>query len=310
MNTIFINSNINIMSSKILINTNEFKVKSDKKISLKDFKTNIKDKIFDKNAGDEILQKGVAEMSILQDKLYAEGKHSILIVLQAMDAAGKDGTIKHLMTGLNATGVKVYSFKTPSLVELTHDYFWRHYKELPARGDIAIFNRSHYENVLITKVHPEFILNEKLPGIQSVKDINKNFWKERYNQINRFEKNLTENGTIILKFFLHVSKAEQKRRFIGRIDDPKKNWKFSLADLKERAFWDDYQNAYEDALSHTSTDFAPWFVIPADDKWYSRIIICSIIDQQFQKLKLAYPTVSAATKVALQKAKEDLLKEK
>lgn len=298
------------MHSKILINTDEFKVKSDKKISLKDFKTNIKNKSFDKNAGDEILQKGVAEMSIMQDKLFAEGKHSILIVLQAMDAAGKDGTIKHLMSGLNPTGVKVYSFKTPSSIEITHDYFWRHYKDLPARGEIVIFNRSHYENVLITKVHPEYILNEKLPDIQSTKDINKDFWKQRYSQINRFEKNLTENGTIILKFFLHVSKAEQKRRFIDRIDDPKKNWKFSVADLKERTFWNDYQKAYENAISHTSTDFAPWFVIPADDKWYSRMIICSIIDTQFEKLHLAYPKVSVATKNALIKAKENLMKEK
>lgn len=298
------------MSSKILISPDEFKVKPDKKISLKDFKTNIKNKSFDKKTGDEILQKGLAEMSILQDKLYAEGKHSILIVLQAMDAAGKDGTIKHLMTGLNPTGVKVHSFKTPSSVELTHDYFWRHYTALPARGEIGIFNRSHYENVLITKVHPEFILNEKLPGIKTVKDIDKDFWKLRYNQIKHFEKNIAENGTLILKFFLHVSKDEQKKRFIERVDDPKKNWKFSVADMKERVFWNDYQKAYEDALSHTSTDFAPWFVIPADDKWYSRVIICSIIDQQFEKLKLSYPKVSAATKVALQKAKADLLKEK
>jgi len=163
------------MSSKILINADEFKVKPDKKISLKNFKTNIKNKTFDKKTGDEILQKGLAEMSILQDKLYAEGKHSILIVLQAMDAAGKDGTIKHLMTGLNPTGVKVHSFKTPSSVELTHDYFWRHYAALPARGEIGIFNRSHYENVLITKVHPEFVLNEKLPGIKIIKDIDKDF---------------------------------------------------------------------------------------------------------------------------------------
>jgi len=297
------------MTAKKLINTDEFKVKPDKKISLKDFKTDIKKKSIDKKKGEEILQKGIQDMSIMQDKLYAEGKHSILIVLQAMDAAGKDGTIKHLMSGLNPSGVKVYSFKTPSTAELTHDYFWRHYKELPARGEIGIFNRSHYENVLITKVHPEFILNEKLPHIKSVKDIDKKFWEDRYQQINRFEKNIFENGTIILKFFLHVSKEEQKRRFIERIDDPKKNWKFSVADLKERAYWDDYQKAYAEALSHTSTDHAPWFVIPADDKWYTRIIVGAVIYQQFQKLNLAYPHVTKSTKESLLKARETLMKE-
>ena len=298
------------MASKTFVNTEEFKVKPGKRISLKNFKTIIKNKKFDKKIGQEILQKGVAEMSVMQDKLYAEGKHSVLIVLQAMDAAGKDGTVNHLMTGLNPSGVKVHSFKSPSSVELMHDYFWRHYVALPARGDIGIFNRSHYENVLITKVHPEFILNEKLPEIKTVKDINKNFWEERYNQIKHFEKNIAENGTLILKFFLHISKDEQKRRFIERIDNPKKNWKFSIADLKERAFWDDYQNAYSDALSNTSTHFAPWFVIPADDKLLARIIICSIIDKEFEKLKLDYPKVSSATKDALLKAKETLMKEK
>ena len=298
------------MAEKKIINPDDFKVKAGKKISLKDFKTDIKKKAIDQKAGEVLLQKGVQEMSLLQDKLYAEGKHSILIVLQAMDAAGKDGTIKHLMSGLNPSGVKVYSFKSPSSIELTHDYFWRHYKELPARGEIVIFNRSHYENVLITKVHPEFILNEKLPYIHSVKDIDKKFWIDRYNQINRFEKNLSENGTIILKFFLHVSKDEQKRRFIERVDDPKKNWKFSVADMKERAFWDDYQKAYAEALSHTSTDHAPWFIIPADDKWYTRVIVGAVIYQQFQKLNLAYPKVSKATKEGLLKAKEALLNEK
>jgi PPK2 family polyphosphate:nucleotide phosphotransferase len=298
------------MATNKLINIEEFRVKPNKKISLKDFKTDIKKKNIDKKTGEAMLQKGIQEMSMLQDKLYAESKHSVLIVFQAMDAAGKDGTIKHIMSGLNPSGVKVYSFKSPSTIELSHDYFWRHYKELPARGEIGIFNRSHYENVLITKVHPEFILNEKLPYIKSVKDIDKNFWEDRYAQINRFEKNITENGTIILKFFLHVSKHEQKRRFIERIDDPKKNWKFSVADLKERAYWDDYQKAYAEAISHTSTHHAPWFVVPADDKWYTRIIVSNIIHDQFQKLNLAYPKVSKATKESLLKAKDILLQEK
>ena len=297
------------MAKKELIDVDIFKVKPGKKISLKHFATNISKKAIDKTKGEAFLQKSVTEMSNLQDKLYAENKHSVLIVLQAMDAAGKDSTIKHLMTGLNPTGVKVNSFKSPSSIELEHDYFWRHYRVLPARGEIAIFNRSHYENVLVTKVHPEFILKENHPDVNSLKDINKKFWEERYNQICRFEKNIAENGTLILKFFLHVSKDEQKRRFIERIDDAKKNWKFSLADLKERACWDQYQQAYEDALSHTSTNYAPWFVIPADDKWYTRIIIASIIDNQFKKLNLQYPKVSKTDKAALLKAKEQLLKE-
>lgn len=298
------------MSTKALLNLEDFIVKPGKKIALKQFNTNISNKPIDKKTGEDFLQKSVLEMSNLQDKLYAENKHSVLIVLQAMDAAGKDSTIKHLMTGLNPTGVKVYSFKTPSSIELEHDYFWRHYKVLPARGEIAIFNRSHYENVLITKVHPEIILKENHPSINSLKDINKAFWEERYNQICRFEKTLAENGTLILKFFLHVSKSEQRKRFIERIDDEKKNWKFSLADLKEREYWDQYQKAYEDALSHTSTAQAPWFVIPADDKWYTRIIIGAIIDKQFRKLDLEYPKVSKTDKDALLKAKTLLLKEK
>lgn len=297
------------MAKKELNHTEEFKVKPGKKISLKDYSTTVKKKDFDKEGGEELISNSIQELALLQDKLYAENKHSILIVLQAMDAAGKDGVVKHLMSGLNPTGVKVYSFKTPSSTELDHDYFWRHYSAMPARGEIAIFNRSHYENVLITKVHPEFILNESLPDIKSVKDINAKFWESRYHQICRLEKNLAENGTIILKFFLHISKDEQKKRFMERIDNPKKNWKFSLADLKERSFWNDYQQAYEDALSNTSTDEAPWFVIPADDKWYSRLIISTIIKNQFEKLNLSYPQVSKSAKEDLLKAKQTLMDE-
>lgn len=292
------------------IDVNVYKIKPNKKNKLKLFPTSTNQKPLDKKKGEALLLKGINELAILQDKLFADNAYSVLIVLQAMDAAGKDGTIKHLMTGLNPSGVKVSSFKTPSSHELDHDYFWRHYKELPGRGEIGIFNRSHYENVLVTKVHPEFILNENIPGINTVKDIDKKFWDNRYAQIRRFEKNLVENGTIILKFFLHVSKDEQKRRFLDRIDDPKKNWKFSLSDMKERAFWDEYQQAYEDMFNNTATDYAPWFVIPADDKWYSRILIGLAIYQQFQKLNIAYPTVSKETKAALEAAKKVLLNEK
>ncbi len=298
------------MATKTLINTDAFRIKANEKIKLKSLPTNIKKKPVSKEKAQAMLQKGILELANMQDKLYAHNEISVLIVLQAMDAAGKDGTIKHLLSGLNPSGVKVSSFKAPSAVELDHDYFWRHYKELPARGEIGIFNRSHYENVLVTKVHPEYILNENIPGIKTVKDIDKKFWKKRYDQINRFEKNLSENGTIILKFFLHVSKEEQKKRFLVRIDDPKKNWKFSLADMKERGYWDQYQSAYEEMFNHTSTDYAPWYVIPADDKWYMRILIGLAIYHQFEKLNIAYPQVSKETKAALEKSKQFLLNEK
>jgi PPK2 family polyphosphate:nucleotide phosphotransferase len=298
------------MAKQKLINLDEYLAKPGKKIKLKSYSTSTKNKPLEKARGEELLARGIQELANLQDMLYAHNEYSVLIVFQAMDAAGKDGTIKHLMSGLNPSGVKVSSFKTPSSTELDHDYFWRHYKELPARGEIGIFNRSHYENVLVTKVHPEYILNEKIPGITSVKDIKKAFWENRYAQIRRFEKNLTENGTIILKFFLNVSKEEQKKRFLDRIDDPKKNWKFSLADMKERAYWDQYQQAYEEMFHQTSTEYAPWYIIPADDKWYMRILVGLAIYEQFHKLKIEYPTVSKETKAALLKAKEVLLAEK
>lgn len=285
-------------------------VKPGKKISLeKDFLTDLKKKMFTKEEGEKLLNKGIKELSLLQDKLYAHNEYSVLIVLQAMDAAGKDGAVKHVMTGLNPQGVRVCSFKVPSVGELDHDFFWRHYKELPARGQIGIFNRSHYENVLVSKVHPEIVLKEKLPGINSVKDVDDKFWQKRYKQINRFEKNLTENGTIILKFFLHVSKNEQKKRFIERIDDPSKNWKFSLADTKERQHWDEYQKAYEEMLLNTSTDYAPWFVVPADDKWFTRLCLSEIIYGEFEKLDLKYPVINPEQKKELLAAKQVLLKE-
>lgn len=285
-------------------------VKEGSKFNLSDFDTDFDEKKITKEEGEAALAKGLVQLSQMQDMLYAENKHSVLIILQAMDTAGKDGAIKHVMTGLNPQGVKVSSFKAPSHLELDHDYFWRHNKELPGKGDIVIFNRSHYENVLVTKVHPEFLMNEKLPGIKSEKDINKKFWEKRYKQINRWEKNLSENGTIILKFFLHLSKDEQKRRLIDRIDNPKKNWKFSVGDIKERALWDKYQKAYEDMIEATSMSYAPWHVLPADDKWYTRLCLGGLIYYEFEKLKLNYPEVSAEQLAELQKAKEVLLAEK
>jgi len=298
------------MSKKDKLNYDDFRVTEGMKFSLSDFPTEIKKKDVDKELGELLIQKDVEELSSLQDILYADKHLAVLIIIQAMDAAGKDGTIKHIMSGVNPEGVRVTSFKSPSATELDHDYFWRHYLALPSKGEIGIFNRSHYENVLITKVHPEFILNEGHEGITSIEDINNQFWQKRYKQICRFEKNLIENDTLILKFFLHVSKEEQKKRFMDRIDDPTKNWKFSTADLKERAFWDDYQSAYEEAIQNTSTKEAPWFVIPADEKWFSRYLVGKIICTELKKLNLSYPVISKAEKESLVKAKESLMNEK
>ncbi len=286
-----------------------FKVSDGKGFILSDYPTDDRRKELDKEEAELQIRKDIEELATLQDVLFAENRHAVLIVIQAMDAAGKDGTIKHIMTGVNPAGVQVTSFKSPSAEELDHDYFWRHYKALPGKGQIGIFNRSHYENVLITKVHPEIILNEKHSEIHSLNDINKSFWKDRYNQICRFEKTLTENDTTILKFFLHVSKKEQKRRFLERIENPDKNWKFSTEDLKERAYWDDYQQAYEDAIKNTSTKNAPWYVIPADDKWFMRFLVENIICHELKKLDLKYPVISTDEKLALSKAKEELLNE-
>ena len=297
------------MAKKEKTDINQFKITDGTKFSLVDYPTEVKKKGLDKEEGELLIQKDIEELAALQDVLYAENRHAVLIIIQAMDAAGKDGTIKHIMSGVNPAGVKVSSFKSPSSIELDHDYFWRHYPALPGKGEIGIFNRSHYENVLVTKVHPEFILNEKHSQINSEKDVNKAFWQDRYKQICRFEKNLAENDTLILKFFLHVSKDVQKKRFLDRIDDPKKNWKFSAADLKERAFWDDYQLAYEDAIKNTAKKSAPWFVIPADEKWYTRYLIGNIICSELKKLDLAYPVISDTEKAALLKAKEVLLSE-
>lgn len=299
-----------MLNDEKLIQLKNLSVRSDKKIKLKDFETSYKGKTLDKNEAEELLESGRKHLAEIQDKLYAHNRYSVLIIFQAMDAAGKDGAVKHIMSGFNPQGVKVYSFKTPNSNELDHDFLWRHTLALPARGEIAIHNRSHYENVLVTRVHPEYILNEHIPGIESVEDIGKDFWEDRFKQINRFEKNLSENGTIILKFFLHVSKKEQKKRFLERIDDPSKNWKFSLQDLKERAHWKEYQQAYEEAISATSKKYAPWFIIPADDKWYARLAIASVIYRQFEKLEICYPSLNETQKAELQKARLLLMDEK
>jgi PPK2 family polyphosphate:nucleotide phosphotransferase len=284
----------------------KYQIGAVKEIHLKDWLTDEKDKPLAKVDGEDLLKTDILKLSAIQEKLYASNRYSVLIVIQAMDAAGKDGVIKHVMSGLNPQGVIVTPFKTPTHQELEHDYLWRHYITLPARGMVGIFNRSHYENVLVTRVHPEYILNENLPGIKAVKDIDSLFWEKRFIQINHFEKTLSENGTVILKFFLHLSKKEQKKRLLERINDPSKNWKFSLGDLKERSLWKEYRKAYEDALKNTSTDHAPWFVVPADDKWFTRLVIANIIVNELGKLDLSYPYLTDQQIKELEAAKKVL----
>jgi PPK2 family polyphosphate:nucleotide phosphotransferase len=284
-----------------------FQVKPGKQPDLKDYHTDYDQGLLTRKDGEEILADNILKMAALQDRLYAEGHYSILIIFQGMDAAGKDGVIKHVMTGLNPQGVKVTSFKTPDALELRHDYLWRHYLALPAKGEVGIFNRSHYENVLVTRVHPDLILKEQIPGIRTEKDIDSSFWEKRFKQINHFEKTLFENGTIILKFFLHLSKKEQEKRFLARIDRPEKNWKFSVDDIKERAFWKDYRKAYEDMLGQTSTEYAPWFVVPADDKWFLRLAVADLICRHMENLDLHYPQISEDQKKFLLKAKAELI---
>lgn len=289
---------------------NSLQVKPGQKVSLKkDFHTDYDHKSMTREEGAHLLEEGIRNLAIMQDKLYAHNRHSVLIILQAMDAAGKDGAIKHVLSGLNPQGVKVTSFKTPSREELDHDYFWRHYKALPGRGEIGIFNRSHYENVLVTRVHPEYILNENIPRVEKPDDINEEFWEKRFKQINRFEKNLSQNGTLILKFFLHVSKKEQKKRFLERIEDPSKNWKFSASDVEERAYWNQYMKAYEELLSNTSKAYAPWFVLPADDKWFTRLCMAAIIAREFDKLDPEYPSLAPDQLSKLQEIRQKLLQE-
>ncbi len=252
----------------------------------------------------KLLKKNIDKMAELQDKLYAQDKYSMLLVFQAMDAAGKDGTIKHVMSGLNPQGTKVTSFKQPSTTELDHGYLWRINKALPERGRIGIFNRSHYEEVLIVRVH-NLIKDQKLPDKFKISKI----WDLRYKQINDFEKYLYENGMIILKFFLHVSKDEQKKRFLKRIDDTAKNWKFSMGDIEERKFWNEYQKAYQEAISATSKKHSPWYIIPADKKWFARLAVSQVIVETMKKLKPAYPKLEKSKTDELLKAKECLLKE-
>ncbi len=259
-----------------------------KKINLKDYDTKYTGE-YDRASAKKDLKKNTKDLREIQEMFYADDSHSLLIILQASDAAGKDGAIRHVMGGINPQGCRVHSFKGPSKNELEHDFIWRHYKALPERGMIEIFNRSHYENVLVTKVHPEWILGERIPNINSVNDIDDNFWADRYKRINDFEYHIHKSGTKILKFFLNVSKDEQKNRFLARLDTPEKKWKFSTGDLKERKYWNEYRNAFEDMINETSTEYAPWYIIPADNKWFSRISIGKIIHKTMKDMNLKYP---------------------
>ena len=260
----------------------------------------------DKARAKEALQTGIETLAELQDVLYAQDRWSLLLIFQAMDAAGKDGTIKHVMSGVNPQGCQVSSFKSPSSLDLDHDYLWRCVKELPERGRIGIFNRSYYEETLVVRVHPEFLKGQKLPE----ECVTKNIWDERFQDIRGFERYLHRNGTIVRKFFLHVSREEQQRRFLARLDLPEKNWKFSANDAKERGFWDDYMKAYEEMIRATATKDSPWYVVPADNKWFTRVIVAAAVIDALESLNLRYPKVSAAKRKELAEARELLIANK
>jgi PPK2 family polyphosphate:nucleotide phosphotransferase len=287
------------------MNHDDFIVPPSKGIALKDFDPGSTGKYGEKKDAAGKLEEDLKKLEELQGVLYAQGLYSVLIILQAMDAAGKDSVIKHVMSGVNPQGVVVTSFKAPSAEEMRHDFLWRCVKALPERGQIGIFNRSYYEEVLVVRVHPEILEHQPLPPELRGKDI----WKHRFEDINTFERHLVRNGTLILKFFLHVSEKEQKKRFLERIDTPEKNWKFSAADLKERERWGDYVKAYEEMVNHTSTEWAPWFVVPADHKWFTRMVIADVIAGSLKSMKLSYPSVSDEHKKQLSEARKALEKE-
>ena len=291
-----------------------FCVRSNRRVRLKDHKPGwkgdgyLRDLAKDdlKTGAQEYLQQNLDALADAQERLYASGRHSLLIVLQAMDTAGKDGIIKHVMSGINPQGCQVFGFKRPSDEDLAHDFLWRYTKCLPERGHIGIFNRSYYEEVLVVRVHDEILERQRLPPGKR----NGAFWDARYDDINQLERHLTRNGTVVLKFFLHISKGEQKKRLLDRLDDPSKHWKFSIADLAERACWKSYQEAFEKMLNQTSTKWAPWWVIPADNQWVSRALVATVVTRTVEGLGLKMPTVDAQQQRDLAKAKRQLLGER
>ncbi len=281
-----------------------FRVTDGSGFRLKDFDPGETLGLHSKEEAQRDLEEGVARLSVLQDKLYAQDRWALLLIFQAMDAAGKDSTIKHVMSGVNPQGCEVHSFKGPSSEELNHDFLWRTTRCLPERGHIGIFNRSYYEEVLVVRVHPEMLANQRIPPALIRKDI----WTQRFRDISAFEHYLARNGIVTLKFFLHVSKKEQKKRFLERLEEPEKNWKFSPSDVAERACWDDYMSAYEEMIRNTSSERAPWYVVPADHKWVTRLVVASAVVETLEELKLEYPTVDAEKRKALDAARKALEK--
>jgi PPK2 family polyphosphate:nucleotide phosphotransferase len=283
-----------------------YRVESGKHFRLKDFDPADTGHWRSKESATEALQEGIARTADLQVKLYAQDSWALLLIFQAMDAAGKDGIIKHVMSGVNPQGCQVYSFKAPSDLELQHDFLWRTTRDLPERGHIGIFNRSYYEEVLVVRVHPEILKGQKTPPSL----VGKNIWEERFEDIRCFERHMARSGTVIRKFFLNVSKKEQKSRFLERLEEPEKNWKFSAADIRERKFWDDYQKAYEDMIANTATKHAPWYVVPADNKWFTRLVVSAVVVETLESLHLAYPKVEEAKRKELEAAKKILISKK
>src|SRR5580698_2382120 len=281
-------------------------VSKGEKFRLKDYATNDTGEVKNEKHAQKIIDDRAGLLTNLQEKLYAQDRWALLLVIQAMDAAGKDGVIKHVMSGVNPQGCDVHSFKTPSTEELNHDYLWRAHSRVPERGMIGIFNRSYYEEVLVVRVHPTILETQKMPDPL----ITKHIWEQRYEDINAFEHYLTHNGMVIRKFFLHLSRKEQKKRFLGRLEDSKKNWKFSMADVKERGYWKDYQEAYEEMIQNTATKHAPWYVVPADNKWYTQLIVASAIISTLEELDLSFPDVDKKKKKELEMVRESLLHEK
>jgi PPK2 family polyphosphate:nucleotide phosphotransferase len=270
---------------------------------LKDFDPSDTGKLKSQDEARELLQKGISRMAELQDKLYAQDRWALLLIIQALDAAGKDGIVKHVMSGMNPQGCKVTSFKQPSHEELDHDYMWRAQRRVPERGTIGIFNRSYYEEVLVVRVHPEILNSQQLPSNLITDDI----WKERFQDMCEYERYLSRNGVVTRKFFLNLSKKEQKKRFLARLDQPEKNWKFSAADVRERRYWDEYHKAYEEMIRHTATKRAPWYVVPADNKWFTRVVVAAAVVDTLEQLDLRYPVVSGDKLKELLEARAELL---
>jgi PPK2 family polyphosphate:nucleotide phosphotransferase len=289
------------MKTEKLLKT--YRVESGKHFRLKDFDPADTGHWHSKEHAEEAMQKCLTRTEELQDMLYAQDNWSVLLIFQAMDAAGKDGAIKHVMSGINPQGCQVYAFKVPTETELQHDFLWRTTCALPERGHIGIFNRSYYEEVLVVRVHAEILKSEKTPASL----VGKNIWEERFEDIRGFERHMTRSGTVIRKFFLNLSKKEQKARFLARLDHPEKNWKFSAADIHERKYWDDYQAAYEEMIRNTASEAAPWYVVPADNKWFTRLVVSTVLVDTLESLKLSYPKVNAAKRKELEAAKKILI---